>query len=80
MRRYEYRACGVQQSRVTFVNGGWQGTVAPETDDTTTAINSCPQVWDYLQGAGHDGWELVSAIAHDTKDGSYEVLYLRRER
>ncbi len=77
---YEYRVCGVQQSRVTFVNGGWQGAVAPETEDTAAAINSCPQVWDYLQSAGYDGWELAAAIAHDTKDGSYEVLYLRRER
>lgn len=79
-RRYEYQVCSVQSARVTWVNGGWVGNVAPEAGDHDAALQSCPTVWDYLQSVGYDGWELVSALAHQTEHGGYEMLYLRRER
>jgi hypothetical protein len=79
-RRFEYRVCNVQQSRVTFVGGEWTGTVPPSDEDSAAALESCPHVWAYLDGAGYDGWELVGAVGHQTEHGSYELLYLRRER
>jgi len=70
----------VQQARVTFVNGAWQGRVAPDDGDHEAALQSCPSTWDYLESAGYDGWELAGAVAHQTDQTSYEVLYLIRER
>jgi hypothetical protein len=79
-RVYEYQVCAVQQSRVTFVNGGWRGRIALDSGDTNVALESCPNVWDYLQDAGYEGWELVGALAHDAQNGTYDMLYLKRER
>ena len=78
--RYEYQVCSVQQARVTFVNGAWQGRVEPSAENSDAALQSCPQVWDYLQEAGYDGWELAASAAHQTEQAGYEVLYLKRER
>jgi hypothetical protein len=80
MRRFEYRVCNVQQGHVTFVDGVWQGSaplaqVAGETDP----FKYCLDVWDYLRIAGEDGWEMITAVTHQTKDASYDVLYLKRE-
>jgi hypothetical protein len=60
--QYEYLVCLVQSGRVTFVNGEWQGTVQFGTTDTQAALDSCPQVWDYLNSAGSEGWELIGAV------------------
>jgi hypothetical protein len=76
---YEYQVCNVQYGRVTFVNGTWNGTM-PMGSDTSASLESCPNVWDYLQSAGRDGWELVSVITHpqETKEAALDVLYLKR--
>lgn len=58
----EYRVCQVQQSRVTYVNGTWQGKLPPGGDKVEAALASCMQTWDYLHGAGEDGWELVGPL------------------
>ena len=79
-RKYEYQVCNVQQARVTFVNGAWQGGVEPGGGDHEAALRSCPNTWDYLREAGYDGWELAAAVAHRTDQAAYEVIYLRRER
>jgi hypothetical protein len=79
-RRFEYQVCSVQQARVTFVNGAWQGRVAPDGGDHEAALQSCPNAWDYLEAAGYDGWELTAAVAHQTEHTNYEVMYLKRER
>ena len=55
---FKYRVCQVQMARVTFVNGHWQGLQIPEDSSTEELYNSCPMVWDYLEAAGRDGWEL----------------------
>jgi hypothetical protein len=60
--QYEYLVCLVQTGRVTFVNGDWQGTIQFNTTDTQAALDSCPQVWDYLNLAGSEGWELIGAV------------------
>lgn len=83
--QFEYLVCQTQFSRVTFVNGEWQGSVAMSSGDSQRALDSCPQVWDYLAQAGRAGWQLITAAsAGVTNDGqtshvSYQ-LFLRRER
>jgi hypothetical protein len=83
--QFEYLVCQTQYSRVTFANGEWQGTVALISGDSQAALDSCPQVWDYLNEAGRVGWQLITAAnATITNDGqnsqvSYQ-LFLKRER
>ena len=83
--QFEYLVCQTQFSRVTFANGEWQGTVPLDAGDTQAALDSCPQVWDYLQQAGRGGWQLVSAVNSTiTNEGATSQvayqLFLRRER
>ena len=83
--QFEYLVCQTQFSRVTFVNGEWQGTVALKSGDWQAALDSCPQVWDYLNQAGRAGWQLVTAAnATITTEGQTSQvshqLFLRRER
>lgn len=78
---YEYRVCHIQQSRVTYVNGNWQGKLLPSGDKVEAALASCMQTWDYLHGAGEDGWELVGALAQgSTSTTVHQVLYLKRNK
>ena len=60
---FSYRVCQTQMARVTFVNGRWQG-LQIDNADADTLYNSCPMVWDYLEAAGRDGWELVGVAPH----------------
>lgn len=82
--QFEYLVCQTQYSRVTFANGEWQGTVALSSGDSQAALDSCPQVWDYLNEVGRKGWQLLTtANATITTEGqnsqiSYQ-LFLRRE-
>jgi len=83
--QFEYLVCQTQFSRVTFANGEWQGTIPLNAGDTQAALDSCPQVWDYLQQAGRGGWQLVSAVNSTiTNEGATSQvayqLFLRRER
>ena len=79
MQNYDYQVCSVQYGRVTFVNGVWHGSV-PMGGDTSAALESCPNVWDYLIEAGRDGWELVSVITHPQTqpEAVQDMLYLKR--
>ena len=79
---FKYRVCQVQRSRVTFVNGHWQGLQVPEEVHPAQLYNSCPMVWDYLESAGRDGWELAAvapqadgAAGPDTAN----LLFLKKE-
>ncbi|MFL6228695.1 MAG: hypothetical protein ACJ741_07940, partial [Pyrinomonadaceae bacterium] len=74
-RRFEYRVCNVQQGHVTFVDGVWQGSVPlAQVAGETDPFKYCLDVWDYLRLAGEDGWEMITAVAHQTNDASYDVL------
>jgi hypothetical protein len=81
MHQFQYRVCSMQNSRITFVNGEWQGHVAPTADDPNEALQSCPAVWDYLRRAGADGWELVSAMdqTQSTEGVPLQMLFLKQE-
>lgn len=79
MTQYEYRVCQIQQARVTFVNNQWAGLVPHTNSDAQKALNSCPQVWDYLNQAGANGWELVAVTTRTQEEGDVvDVLYLKR--
>ena len=78
---YEYQVCNAQYGRVTFVNAAWQGSVPFGTDtDTNMLLESCPLIWEYLQQAGREGWELVSVITHPNEKPAdvQDTLYLKR--
>jgi hypothetical protein len=76
---YEYQVCSAQYGRVTFVNGEWHGRLTIG-EDTSAALESCPNVWDYLREAGREGWELVAVITHPQPQAEavQDMLYLKR--
>jgi len=74
--RFEHRVCQVQSSRLTYVNGQWQGRMDPVHAAAGEALASCPFEWDYLATAGEDGWELVAGIGSGADNA--RVLYLKR--
>ncbi len=78
MARFEYMICSSQLMRVTFVNGRWQGDLAP---DSPGALETCPDLWEFLQRTGNSGWELV-AVTSDQMEGEalLTTLYLKREK
>ena len=83
--QFEYLVCQTQFSRVTFANGEWQGSVALNSGDTQKALDSCPDVWLYLNQAGRAGWQLITAVNSTiTSEGQTSQvasqLFLRRER
>jgi hypothetical protein len=80
---FKYRVCQVQMARVTFVNGHWQGLQVPEDSNPAELYNSCPMVWDYLEAAGRDGWELVAtsaqAVTYGEVGNATSLLFLKKE-
>ena len=81
---FKYRVCQMQMARVTFVNGHWQGLQIQEGIDQAQLYNSCPMVWEYLDSAGRDGWELVATSEQAISYGSEvanmaSLLFLKKE-
>ena len=76
---FKYRVCQTQAARVTFVNGRWQGLQIADGADARQLYNSCPMVWEYLESAGRDGWELVSAVPQHDAAGASNLLFLKKE-
>lgn len=80
---FKYRVCQMQMSRVTFVNGHWQGLQVAEETDAAQLYNSCPMVWEYLESAGRDGWELVAtarqADSYTEVANAASLLFLKKE-
>ncbi len=72
--RFEYRICQVQFSRVTFVNGEWNGTLPPTHEK---AIETCPLVWEYLNKTGAEGWQMSGALMM-SENNNAQILYLMR--
>lgn len=80
---FSYRVCQTEMARVSFVNGRWQGLQVAEHSNPTELYNSCPMVWEYLESAGRDGWELVAVASQgDGSSGSSPsstLLFLKKE-
>jgi hypothetical protein len=79
MARFEYMICTAQLMRITFVNGRWQGELTPNTPG---ALESCPDLWEFLQRVGNSGWELVTVTTDrlQAEDQVLTTLYLKREK
>jgi hypothetical protein len=70
--------CTSQLMRITFVNGRWQGDLAP---DSPGALETCPDLWEFMQRVGNSGWELVSATSDQVEgEALLTTLYLKREK
>lgn len=72
MTRFEYLVVEVRHDRVQTANGHWQGEVGrgePDADET------CPSLFEYLEGAGAQGWELV---AIDPEEAGTARLFFKR--
>ena len=79
---FKYRVCQTQMARVTFVNGHWQGLQIQEQSNPAELYNSCPMVWEYLESAGRDGWELVAVASQTDATGNpnaTNLLFLKKE-
>lgn len=82
-RRFKYQVCQVQNSHVTYVNGLWQGNQALAGAGLEQLIRTCPVLWDYLNAAGRDGWELVSVtpqhVYADPAQNVWQYIFQRAE-
>ena len=76
MAQFEYMICSAQLMYVTFVNGQWQGELPP---NATSALETCPKLWDFLQNAGQNGWDLIT-VTTSAKPDELTTLYLKREK
>ena len=68
MMRFEYLVVFVENDRVVRANGHWQGEV--EGDPA-----SCPTLFEYLESAGAQSWELVAV---DPEGAGTAQLYFKR--
>lgn len=77
---FEYLVCQSQIGKVTFVNGEWVGD--PDVLEVREQMfDSCPNLWDFLNQMGPEGWELVAAYSLVASDGQhFERLILKRPR
>ena len=74
MARFEYMICAAQLMHLTFVNDEWQGMLPP---NAAGALDTCPNLWDFLQEVGASGWELVAV--NTTEEEALTTLYLKRQ-
>ncbi len=77
--RFEYRVLWVQQERVTFVDGAWQGTIPYEQAISLgpSWADTCELQYPVLNQMGEDGWELVTVV-RDEGNKPYLRMYLKR--
>lgn len=72
MARFEYLVVYMESDRVLTANGHWQGTVDRGQDGDR---DSCPALFEYLENAGAQGWELVAV---DPEETGTAQLYFKR--
>lgn len=68
--------------RVTFANGQWLGADIPEAERTHKDVETCLLVWEYLNQAGAEGWELVSILETPSQvknQPHVRTFFLKRE-
>jgi hypothetical protein len=75
---WEYQVWQVQNARVVWVNGQWNGSEDLNLANPEASLQSCLFVWEALQEAGQAGWELVSTLSLEA--GHNGILYLKRVR
>ncbi len=79
--RFDYQVCYGVADRVTFANGTWLGADIPEAERRQEDIQTCPLVWEFLRGAGAQGWELVTVLESPAgRGGTVRTYFLKRRR
>lgn len=76
--RFAYQVCAMQNNRITFVNGVWQGEIGPDGVQPNVALDSCPTVWDFLNSSGEEGWELTAVLDQPAEEIHIQTLFLQR--
>jgi len=81
-KRFEYQVCYGVADRITFANGIWLGADIPEEKRKAEDVQSCPLMWEFLNGAGAEGWELVTILETIAARGGGNVrtFFLKRRR
>lgn len=72
MTKFEYLVVFMQNDRVLTANGHWQGLVDKGEDGD---VDSCPSLFEYLEDAGAQGWDLVAV---DPEGEGTAQLYFKR--
>ena len=72
MHKFEYLVVYMENDRVLTANGHWQGLIDKGQEGD---VDSCPSLFEYLEDAGAQGWELVAVDPEET--GSAQ-LYMKR--
>lgn len=76
---FEYVRCFCQGNKATFEGNKWLGFIPQAEPDAQEALNSCPDIQDYLNEKGKEGWELVGVAGAVSNNGVLmESLYLKR--
>lgn len=75
---WEYQVWQVQNARVLWVNGEWNGDDPLDMTQQEESMASCPMIWEALQQAGKSGWELVGTL--NLTEGHNGILYLKRDQ
>lgn len=83
-KKFTYNVCQVQAGHVTYVNGRWQGNQALSGAAMEQLIRTCPVLWEYLNAAGREGWELVTitpqiGYANDPSQAVYQLILKRQD-
>ena len=78
MTMWEYQVWQVQNARVIWVNGEWNGDDPLDMDQLEESMESCPMIWEALEIAGKSGWELIGTLS--LTEGHNAVLYMKREK
>ena len=75
--QFEYQVCYGVGDRVTLVNGAWIG--GEDIPLSERKQEDCPLMWEFLNRAGAEGWELVTILGPRF---FYRVstYFLKRER
>lgn len=72
MTKFEYLVVFMSNDRVLTANGHWQGLVAKGEEGD---VDSCPSLFEWLQDAGAQGWDMVAV---DPEETGTAQLYFKR--
>lgn len=79
-KRFEHLVCYSVGDWMTFANGQWLGADIPEAKRKKEDVKTAPIIWEYLNHAGSEGWELVAVIESSAGQGQFvRTYYLKRE-
>jgi hypothetical protein len=78
-KRFEYQVCYGVADRITFANGTWLGADIPESKRKQEDIQTCPLMWEHLNSAGIEGWELLTVLETPSgRGGAVRTYFLQR--